>query len=147
MSSHATTDTRMMELRGNTLTPFLRVRLSVRGGALTVEWTDAVLGLVPFRRRRQAVPVGAVARSIRLHPRIYPDRLAAALVPALAVVFDLVTGTWWRIAALLLSGALLVLSYVLVLTITPDGAAATHVPVCWLLRRRIAGFLAAETGR
>jgi hypothetical protein len=121
----------------NVLTPYMLVRLELNETSLRVEWTDALLGLIPRTRRSLEIPRPTVRRIARAH-RFYPSRLAAALV---------VAATVWISPALLqfplaaLSLVLLILSYIGTVRIESQ-TSATTVPVCLLLRRSLDQFLA-----
>lgn len=126
---------RTLDVRTNSITPFLRVRMRVSGAAVNVSWTQTVVGLVPLRRRSASCPDRADAR---LAPRFFPDR---ALFSLLSLAVALSTSGWLKPVAGVVAGVTAILSVVMVLNLPEAGGSTARVPVCWLHRRRIADFL------
>ena len=126
---------RMLDVRTNSITPFLRVRMRLSGAGVDVSWTQTVLGLIPLRRRSASCPDRAKAW---LGPRFFPDR---ALFSLLALAVALSASGWLKAIVGVVAGVTAILSVVMVLNLPEAGGSTARVPVCWLHRRRITDFL------
>lgn len=127
---------RTLDVRSNSITPCLRVRMRVHDSAVDVSWTETVLGLIPFRRRTATCLDRAEAR---LGPRFFPNRALASLFSLVA--FGLSTSGWVKLGAAVVAAILAILSVVMVVHLPGPNGSTARVPVCWLHRRRIAAFL------
>lgn len=121
----------------NVLTPYLLVRVALDETRLTVDWSDALLGLIPRGRRRLEVRRSELRRIGRAH-RFFPSRLAAGFVAAVAAWFAPV---WLQLPLAALAIVLITLSYVGTVRIeTPS--TTTTIPVCLLLRNSLDRLIA-----
>lgn len=132
------TTARSLDLRANTLTPYMRVRLRIDADVLTVAWTESLLGLVPLRRR-----TSTAEGTVRLRLRLFPSRLLVAV--GLLLCLGLIRPVWAVVAVGAVAFALLVLSLVLVMELTDRQGAVRTIPLCVVQRRDIAEFLGIES--
>ncbi len=126
----------------NVLTPWLRTRIDVTGGVVTLDAPRAILGILPIGRDRTTIPIGRV-ETVRIGWRAVPARLAlsAALVAA-AIVAD--PPRWLAVALLALGAALLFLGAITVLRVTDRQGPVLDLPICFFARpraRRVAARL------
>jgi hypothetical protein len=128
----------------NMVTPYAGVHLALAGGVLTAEWWAMALGVVPWRRRRLALPLERVS-SLRVRGRLFPDRLVVAL--GLVAVLYLVRLPVWGTALVGLGAVIfLLLSFVDVLEVRHEGGRQL-IPFCFWQRRRVADWVREATAR
>lgn len=128
----------------NMVTPYSRVHLALGGGVLTAEWWAMALGVVPWRRRRLALPLDRVS-SLRVRGVLFPDRLAAAL--GLVAVLYLVGLPFWGTALVGLGAVVfLLLTFVDALEVRHEGGRQL-VPFCFWQRHRVADWVQAVAAR
>lgn len=122
----------------NVATPYLRVGFALTGTDLRVSWPETILGLIPVRLSRLAVPLTDLT-SIRFRHKVIPTRLAIViLLVSLVVIFDLPR---FAIAlGVVLAVWLLLVSIVGVVEVA-DSRGQWTIPVCLLQKRAVIEFI------
>ena len=121
----------------NILTPHLVVRFELDETRLRVDWTEALLGLVPRRHRTLDVSRNEL-RGLRRAHRFCPSRALAGLIAGAAAW---ASPSWMQTPLAALAILLLVLSYIGTVQVERRSA-TTSVPVCLLIRTALDRFIA-----
>lgn len=134
------------ELRvlSNMITPYAQVHLALAGGVISAEWWAMALGVVPWRRRRLALPLGRIS-SLRVRGVLFPDRLVVAL--GLIVVLYVVRLPVWATVLVGLGAIIfLLLSFVDALEVCHEGGRQL-VPFCFWQRHQVAAWVRAAAAQ